>query len=512
MRSPRSAMSQEIELKLSLPRRALPALRRHPLFVAAEKQGNAVTLDNTYFDTPDLALKKRKIAVRTRRQGRVQLQTIKCETSSAGGLTQRPEWEQPYGDSFDFSAVDVPKVRKVLQRHAAALAPVFSTRFRRETRLHAPADGVRILMMLDTGDIIAGERSEALCELELELVEGRPQDLLVLARQLAAGLPLLPDDSSKAARGFRLHLDQPVRPQRAEASGISSDQDPVEAFRTLAFACLRHWQGNVAGAAAGTDPEYTHQLRVALRRLRSLIRLFTPALPPTFVEDWSARLADNAAAFGAARDLDVLCDELLLPILDAGSRYTPVEAVAIAELAERAHAARKAAYDATRVNIDRAAQGRQLLDLTAALLDLPRNPLIDAADLGTFARIQLDALRKKARRRHAAIAEGVPQTLHALRIAAKRLRYAIEFFSPLLPAKQTESFLRSLLHAQADLGFVNDVDIARARLAAWAAESAELRAAAAYVCGWHGPRYLRWSRRAVRALDRLLDGRPPWAD
>ena len=57
-------MSHEIELKLALPRRALPALRRHPLVAAAEKCGNALTLDNTDFDTPKLQRKARKVAVR----------------------------------------------------------------------------------------------------------------------------------------------------------------------------------------------------------------------------------------------------------------------------------------------------------------------------------------------------------------------------------------------------------------------------------------------------------------
>ena len=84
-------MSHEIELKLALPRRALPALRRHPLVAAAEKCGNALTLDNTYFDTPKLQLKARKVAVRTRRQGRQMLQTVKCAAVSSGGLSQRPE-------------------------------------------------------------------------------------------------------------------------------------------------------------------------------------------------------------------------------------------------------------------------------------------------------------------------------------------------------------------------------------------------------------------------------------
>ena len=59
-------MSHEIELKLALPQRALAALRRHALVAAAQKLGTTTTLDNTYFDTPSLALKARKVAVRTR--------------------------------------------------------------------------------------------------------------------------------------------------------------------------------------------------------------------------------------------------------------------------------------------------------------------------------------------------------------------------------------------------------------------------------------------------------------
>ena len=96
-------MSCEIELKLALPHDALPALRRH-LRAAATRLGNAVTLDNTYYDTPALQLKAHKVAVRIRRQGRRTLQTVKCAALSSGGLSQRPEWERDHDGAFDFSA------------------------------------------------------------------------------------------------------------------------------------------------------------------------------------------------------------------------------------------------------------------------------------------------------------------------------------------------------------------------------------------------------------------------
>ncbi len=498
-------MSQEIELKLSLPRKALPALRRHPLFAGAAKQGNAVTLENAYYDTPELELKARKIALRTRRQGRIRLQTVKCAAESVGGLTRRPEWEQRYDGAFDFSAVDAPKVRKLLQRHAGALVPVFSTRFRRETRLHAPSDGVRILMMLDTGEVRAGEKTAPICELELELAEGEPLDLLLLACQLAADLPLLPDDVSKAERGYRLHLGTPLEPLRAADSHIEPGQTTLEAFRSLAGDCLRQWQANAVGAAESEAPEFIHQLRVALRRLRSLLRVFAPALPSEFVADWNERLRENADDFGEARDLDVLYEEILAPVAAADTH----EDSAIARLVEKVDAARATARAEARLKLDPAAQGRLLIGFTAALHALPEHAGETEA-LPAFARHQLDRLRKRMRRRHEAAADLVPARLHALRIAGKRLRYAVEFFAPLMPAKSGARYLEGLTRVQNALGFVNDVDVARTRLLAWAGDDSELRAAAAFVLGWHGPRYARLARRALRELEPLLSGKTPW--
>ncbi len=499
-------MTQEIELKLALPRKALPALRRHPLIQAAPKQGNAATLENTYYDTADLELKSRKVAVRTRRHGRQWLQTVKCAAESTGGLSQRPEWEQAFTGSFDFSAVDQPKVRKLLARYQDELVPVFSTRFRRETRLHAPDENVRILMMIDTGEVICGEHTEPICELELELERGKPLDLVLLACRLAADLPLIPNDVSKAERGYRLHAGHALRPARAAPSDIRPDQTPVEAFQSLASACIRQWQANAIGAADSDDPEFIHQLRVSQRRLRSLLRLFAPALPSEFVEDWSARLKDNANSFGDARDLDVLYEEILSPV--AGT--TAAEDSALARLQSMVHEERDAARREAKQKLDPAAQGRLLIGFIAALHALPTNNLIGAADLTVFVRLQMTRLRKKIRKRYQAAQDLVPARLHALRIALKQLRYGMEFFAPLMPGKATSRFIKSLTKAQNALGFINDLDVARTRLSARVGDDPELCAAAAFVCGWHGPRYARLCHQSIQDLEPVMHGPAPW--
>mgnify|MGYP002479298748 CR=1 FL=1 len=501
------AMSQETELKLSLPKRAVAALRRHPLVAGAQRQGNAQTLDNTYYDTVDLALKARKVAVRTRRYGRTWLQTVKCAARSTGGLSQRPEWEGPFDSAFDFSAVDDATTARLLARHQDALVPVFTTRFRRETRLHRNAAGSEILIMIDTGEVLVGEHSAPICEVELELRSGTPTDLLELACELARTLPLIPADLSKAERGYRLFLGQSPRPQRAEAAAIDPAMNLVDAFRELAFSALRQWQANAVGAMDHEDPEFIHQLRVALRRLRSLLRLFAPALPPGFVDDWNEQLRDTANRFGDARDLDVLHEELLAPVIPDGLHERPglprlLEIVARARDDARAQAAR---------GLDGAGQGRLMLAFTLALHTLPSNSLIVAADLTTFARLQLGRLRKKARRRYGDATSLIPTRLHALRIALKQLRYGIEFFAPLFPARALKRYQDTLARAQTTLGFLNDVDVARERLEAWAGDDAELYAAVNFVTGWHGPRYARLRRRTLQEVEPLLWGKTPWA-
>lgn len=499
-------MSHEIELKLSLPRKALPALRRHPLVAGAQKLGTAATLDNTYYDTPALDLKARKIGLRTRRQGRRWLQTVKCAAESVGGLSQRPEWEQPFEGAFDFSAVDA-HVAKVLKKRAAALVPVFTTRFRRETRRCTPASGVSILMMIDTGAIEVDGRSSPICELELELEQGAPQDLLDLARELARTLPLIPSDVSKAERGYRLFAGETPRPSRAQPSSIAPTDTVIDAFRRLAADCLRQWQANAAGAGESDDPEFIHQLRISQRRLRSLMRLFAPALPGELVARWNERLRDNADRFGDARDLDVLCDEILAPAAADGADLADG---AVARLAALADEARDRARLAAEHALDPAQQGRLMLDLTADLQSLTAGESGDATDLAAFAHGQLERLRKRARSRFQAAQDFQPVHLHALRIVLKRLRYGIEFFAPLLPAKATARYAEALVGAQSALGFVNDLDVARGRLDAWAGDDAGLQRAVAFVSGWHAQRYARLRRRALREVERLLWGKTPW--
>jgi hypothetical protein len=151
-------MALETEIKLSLPANAARRLPAHRLL--ADSKPIRQKLINTYYDTPDQALQRKRLAVRYRQKGAVWLLTVKSDAPSPGGLAQRSEWEAPgQPGEFDFSHVDNPKLRRFLEAATPELVPVFTTDFTRSFWLLTPQEGTRIEVALDRGKIVAGGTS-----------------------------------------------------------------------------------------------------------------------------------------------------------------------------------------------------------------------------------------------------------------------------------------------------------------------------------------------------------------
>lgn len=493
-------MAHEIELKLAFPAAARAAVLRHPLLANAEKLGRAQTLINTYYDTPTLALSAKKVALRTRKAGKQWLQTVKCAARSQGGLSSRPEWEQAFSGHFDFSAVD-SEPRALLEKHADAIVPLFSTNFRRETFVLTPRDGVRVLVMVDSGEVSAQGRSETISELELELDgPGTPDDLLALACELAATLPLRPYDASKAARGYRLFRNDAPDVPRRSATIADLQASSFQTFRETAFQEISVWAAQHDAALHGERPEHVRQIRLTLRRLHDLIQIFTPLLPASFCSHWQAALRTELKALGAVRDLHVLC-ELVLAASEGDSDARLPTLIAHAQ----AHA--DAAHTAARVQLAAPGAGLPLLALSRALHALP-----EPATPPTLAKLATQTLAthsKRARQRLAqAEAERSPAALHALRLAVKRLRYASGLFAPLFARKGQARERVRLARLQSALGTLNDLNLALPRLSAWAQHDPALREALAFFAGWHAATSLKCRQRILpRCAKRLNKAR-----
>ena len=198
----------ETELKLSLSAPDLPRLLAHPLLA----QGcSTQRLLNTYFDTPDLALQQRRMAVRERLAGDQWLLTVKTAGQSQNGLSRRQEWEAPTTPGalqFD-TLIDDTALATELMAMRPHLKALFCTDFERQ-RWVITHDGAQIEVALDQGLIhVPGtDLSEPLLELELELLSGPEFALMALADVLRQTpqrkLTLTPSDTSKAQRGMAL--------------------------------------------------------------------------------------------------------------------------------------------------------------------------------------------------------------------------------------------------------------------------------------------------------------------
>src|SRR5450830_1512048 len=194
--------TMEIELKLSIAPGDVDAFHQLPLLReyssgAPELQG----LFSIYVDTPALHLKKHRSALRVRKVGDKWLQTYKGGGRVEAGLHQRHEWEcEVPGPEIDLDSllplVDNPAAREALEAPhlAEQLREVFTTSF------------LRTIWMLNLPQDTVGERSEALCEIELELKSGQTEVLLAFSESLRQAITLEPSNISKAQRGFALRF------------------------------------------------------------------------------------------------------------------------------------------------------------------------------------------------------------------------------------------------------------------------------------------------------------------
>lgn len=490
-------MSTEIELKLELTPKAASKLARHPLL--AELASQKLQLLNTYYDTPSLELHARRIAFRFRKKGWQWLSTIKTAEAASGGLALRSEWESEATPGlFEFEHVDHPELRAFLEERRDTLVPVFTTDFRRQL-WQVPFGESMIELAVDRGTIESCGRHARICEIELELISGRVEDIFALTRRLQDDIDLRPAIASKAERGYSLFLNEPLKPFKAKTAQISASMTPVEAFRVIALGCLEHFQRNEAGILAGGDPEFIHQARVALRRLRSAIKLFAPVLPKEFVHSYSRTWQTLASALGDARNWDVLASETIPPIAAAFPKSRVVRA-----LSSQAYARCRRARRAITLLLASREYPRLLLEFTSATYLLPTT---NNASLRKFAARQLEKAwltAAKSARRHADLGNA---ERHRMRIAFKKLRYTLDFFSPLIPPREMPRQSKILAALQNELGYINDHVTAQSLLVNLAG-----RLDISLVSGWIAGRHELLLKTLPIYLDKWLKTKCPFAD
>lgn len=511
-------MSSEIELKLALSPESARALAREPLLAAATVKGpHTQRYYGVYYDTPEHALARAGVALRVRKQGRRWVQTVKEEGRVEGGLHERPEYEAPAPNGqLNLLALAMTPVGALFADPdvAGRLAPLFVTDVRRTLRL-LQNDQAEIELALDRGEIRAGERTDPVCELELELKSGAPAAVYELALALQDRIRLRVENRSKAQRGHLLAGTETPAPVRARPPAIDAGEPVSRAFQTVAFACLGHAQANEPGILAGDpDPEYVHQMRVGLRRLRSVFSVFGSVLPRPACQPALDELRWIAGSLGPARDWDVLATETLPPIAEAFAGHD-----GLARLAQAIAVLRREGNRSAQVAVASERYERLLLRVAAWLACekwravMPEDALpILAEPVEAFAQRVLQRRHRRVKRRGRDHASFAPEERHRLRIAVKKLRYSAEFFGPIFEPDAVRAYGRGLTALQNVLGVLNDAAVTGRLLHEIAAHHPDPSHAEpiGIVTGWTRQLMLERLSHLAEAWERFEDAKPFW--
>lgn len=453
---------KEVELKLRVAPEDIAVLRNHPHFAGALHEPTHETLNSVYFDSDDRFLRGHGLTLRVRHIGDKSVQTIK--TANIGSnCYERSQWEKVIeGDQPDLTDVTETALGPILTDEIRnTLRPIFETRIER-TGYHLNGGDSAIAMAVDEGEIVATDSSCQVSEIELELERGDPAELFRVARAISDIVPAQLDVKSKSERGYELIEKTPVGAEKACDPELSAATSAGRAFTLIGRACLRHLIANEP-AMKTRNAEALHQMRVALRRLRAAISLFSDVVSDERIDAIKTELRWLAREFSPARDLDTLFIEVLTPLRKQYANEP--EFAGISKMfARRRLKSHRQAQEAVQ-----SARFRALVLDTAEWIEAgpwskSEDPLMRERremPIEIYAAQQLSQRRKKIRRRGAKIGTLSPEQLHRLRIQGKKARYAAEFFSSVYKGKKSAKRFKkvrsSLMQLQNCLGGINDV-------------------------------------------------------
>jgi inorganic triphosphatase YgiF len=442
---------REIELKF-----AIPPSRVADVAAGIEALADAepALLVSTYYDTAKGTLRRAGMALRVRRRGDTYIQTLKDAGDDA---FTRGEWETKVKSNAPSLAALKTTPAARLMAEAGKLAPVHTVEVRRRTAEVVEGESL-IELALDEGVAKAKGREAAFAELELELKAGPQWGLFALARRLAGAGDLTLSFTTKAARGSALARPPRSFAHKFAAPQLASNLLAGPAFQVVARACLTQITANAERLRHRASPEVIHQLRVGLRRLRSLITCFKTVVGDARLPAIRAELKWLTGELDAARNLDVL--------LHGDYRRAVSEkqdAAGLKGLGVRLRGARRMAYVRAAAAVESERFRRLLLDLMVWIETGPWTAAAAVAHererpIRRFAARDLEKRRRKIVKRGGRLRKLTPEERHKLRIQAKKLRYSADAFTTLFERpKRARAFIEALKELQDALGDLNDI-------------------------------------------------------
>ncbi|MBC8158212.1 MAG: CHAD domain-containing protein [Alphaproteobacteria bacterium] len=452
--------------------------------------GNAGSI---FFDTADHQLAARKVTIEVRKVDQRYVQTV-C----AGGITlngmrvRRLFWENPLptpepdpgavGDA-DLRALATPNPGSVLE-------PVLQSKIHRTTRHLVTPRRRAVTFALENGEFESGKAKRPFYEILLDTKSadgGAPFDV---ALGLHAKIPVRVATTSRENAALQAMGGEPAW-RKAIALDLPKTANVEDTLVHILHHCLDHLMDNEQVTRLSDHPEGVHQMRVAMRRMRSALRIFRDVMPREQYDRITDEVKWQTKSLADTRDLDVFMDEIVGPVaaaLDGDPAFDVLNARLAKDRAKARTEARKEIADPrfTQFLLETLGwiEGHKWRRRDAQSKALLQQPIIGLSDNLLSKRFK--TVRKKGR---------VFDTLsveekHQLRIDVKKLRYATDFFSSLYGRERVRDFTIRLGKLQDGLGYMNDVAVARELVAHLVKTSPRGTAGAighagALVLGWH---------------------------
>lgn len=458
-----------------------------------------VQVTDRYYDTPEGHLLAANIFCRLRNQNGQILVTLKGLGGVDGAVHRRAEHEVELPSPVLEPALWPPSTARDLVMELTAGAPLQPLVDLKQIRMKRDLmDGERRVAELTVDEVRAsfGRRASRYYELEVELgPEGTEADLVRVATALQGEHGLTPESCSKFELALRerrkqlprqrmaaaaeARVGQCAQPQETqetqEASAASQlpqppplypDDSMSEAGRKVILTHFTKMLANEAGTREGADIEFLHDMRVSTRRMRAAFRIFEPFYEADAVKRFNKGLRRTGSSLGVVRDLDVLLEKAA----SYEAELTSENGLTIQPLLESWQARRDEARRELIEYLDSRAYRRFVDEFREFLvtpgsyaLPIPAGQPIAHQVRHIVPRLVME--RYEQVRVYEPILLGAPlTTYHMLRIDCKRLRYALEFFAPLL-GSEASGLIKKVTNMQDLLGALQDAYVAEGLIA-----------------------------------------------
>ncbi|MEX2236233.1 MAG: CHAD domain-containing protein [Dehalococcoidia bacterium] len=449
----------EIERKLQLPD---PARTREWLN-SPELPGYTVTAagevlqHDVYLDTEDWRTYRWGYACRIRRSGR-RSELILKSFGEESRVRERTEIAQSLPRSYRPGS-PLPADGAVGEKlssiaGSSRLRPLFYLDTRRRKFLAQTPGGPRVEIAFDDCRLrpAGSRRSQAFNEIEVELLgPGSSESVDRVADLLVQALGAEDEGRTKFGRGLAAAGLDPEAYQQFGPATFDADTPAREAVAALLRKQAQRMLREEAATRLGEDLEALHDMRVAVRRARTFLRIYGGVLPAARVAAVSGELRWLGDALGGVRDIDVQLEGFAADP-EVFSPGAEARALVRAHLEEVRHKKRNLLLAA----LDSARYRRLVRSLRTLLRPVSRMTGAQREPAGTYLpAVAYELLGKVVKRGKRLDATSPTSELHRLRIKAKRARYALESASPLL-GKPARKVIPEVVRVQDHLGALQD--------------------------------------------------------